>query len=195
MARQTARTQPLLPEWRGALFRVRLARLRALERSAVPIGSDGGAEPEPPRFDMAYLSNPQPTFPAMSRKGISLKGRVGSKGGGTEGSASPSAAPVTARHRNVRRNEPDNPNTIVAAPYAHTAHSNTTPRRSIRSIDRTITTLISTAPTDGAAYSHPYPLAPTRRMSCAKIGRSAVADGSAEAKGSLTDAKRRSSSR
>jgi hypothetical protein len=40
---------PLLPEWRGALFRVRLARLRALERSAVPIRSDGDAEPRPPR--------------------------------------------------------------------------------------------------------------------------------------------------
>ena len=41
--------EPLLPEWRGALFRVRLARLRALERTAVPIGSDGSAEPEPQR--------------------------------------------------------------------------------------------------------------------------------------------------
>ncbi|MGH3041779.1 MAG: hypothetical protein ACRDNG_08600 [Gaiellaceae bacterium] len=39
--------EPLLPEWRGALFRVRLARLRALERTAVPIGSDGNAEPQP----------------------------------------------------------------------------------------------------------------------------------------------------
>ena len=38
---------PLLPEWRGALFRVRLARLRALERTAVPIRSDGDAEPTP----------------------------------------------------------------------------------------------------------------------------------------------------
>lgn len=38
---------PLLPEWRGTLFRVRLARLRALERTAVPIGTD--AAPEPPR--------------------------------------------------------------------------------------------------------------------------------------------------
>jgi hypothetical protein len=37
--------EPLLPEWRGALFRVRFARLRALEKTAVPIGSDGGAEP------------------------------------------------------------------------------------------------------------------------------------------------------
>ena len=37
--------EPLLPEWRGALFRVRLARLRALERSAVTIGSDQGAPP------------------------------------------------------------------------------------------------------------------------------------------------------
>jgi hypothetical protein len=39
--------EPLLPEWRGALFRVRLARLRALERTALPIGSDGNAEPQP----------------------------------------------------------------------------------------------------------------------------------------------------
>ena len=39
-----------------------------------------------------------------------------------------------------------------------------------------MTTLVSTAPTDGAAYSQPYPLAPTCRMSCAKIGSSAVAD-------------------
>jgi hypothetical protein len=39
--------EPLLPEWRGALFRVRLARLRALERSAVTIGSDEGVPPEP----------------------------------------------------------------------------------------------------------------------------------------------------
>ena len=37
--------EPLLPEWRGVLFRVRLARLRAIERAAVPIGSDGDAEP------------------------------------------------------------------------------------------------------------------------------------------------------
>jgi hypothetical protein len=28
--------EPLLPEWRGVLFRVRLARLRALERTALP---------------------------------------------------------------------------------------------------------------------------------------------------------------
>jgi hypothetical protein len=40
---------PLLPEWRGALFRVRLARLRALERTAMPLGSDGDARPEPRR--------------------------------------------------------------------------------------------------------------------------------------------------
>ena len=33
--------ETLLPEWRGALFRVRLARLRALERSAPAIGGDG----------------------------------------------------------------------------------------------------------------------------------------------------------
>jgi len=40
---------PLLPEWRGALFRVRLARLRALERTAMSLGSDGDAGPEPRR--------------------------------------------------------------------------------------------------------------------------------------------------
>ena len=34
----------MLPEWRGALFRVRLARLRALERSPLPL-----AEEEPER--------------------------------------------------------------------------------------------------------------------------------------------------
>jgi hypothetical protein len=35
-----------LPEWRGALFRVRLARLRALERLSVPVRVDGGKAPE-----------------------------------------------------------------------------------------------------------------------------------------------------
>jgi hypothetical protein len=38
--------EPLLPEWRGTLFRVRLARLRALERSAKVRGSDGSVEPQ-----------------------------------------------------------------------------------------------------------------------------------------------------
>ena len=39
----------LLPEWRGALFRVRLARLRALEK--LPLGGPGGdgSEPHPLR--------------------------------------------------------------------------------------------------------------------------------------------------
>ena len=41
--------EPLLPEWRGALFRVRLARLRALERTARPLGADAPPEPEPRR--------------------------------------------------------------------------------------------------------------------------------------------------
>lgn len=41
--------EPLLPEWRGALFRVRLARLRALERTTISLGSDGGPEPSRPR--------------------------------------------------------------------------------------------------------------------------------------------------
>ena len=47
---------PLLPEWRGALFRVRLARLRALERTAMPIGSDGDAPPEKRQRERASLS-------------------------------------------------------------------------------------------------------------------------------------------
>jgi hypothetical protein len=47
---------PLLPEWRGALFRVRLARLRALERTAVPLGSDGDARPEPRRRQRERIS-------------------------------------------------------------------------------------------------------------------------------------------
>ena len=37
-----------LPEWRGALFRVRLARLRALERLSVPIRSEEPAAPSEP---------------------------------------------------------------------------------------------------------------------------------------------------
>jgi len=41
--------EPLLLEWRGALFRVRLARLRAVERSARPLRSDGDAPREPKR--------------------------------------------------------------------------------------------------------------------------------------------------
>lgn len=37
---------PLLPEWRGALFRVRLARLRALERPAIKVAGDQTATHE-----------------------------------------------------------------------------------------------------------------------------------------------------
>jgi hypothetical protein len=50
--------EPLLPEWRGALFRVRLARLRAIERATVAIGSDGDAEPRrhKPRREAASVS-------------------------------------------------------------------------------------------------------------------------------------------
>jgi hypothetical protein len=32
--------EPLLPEWRGALFRVRLARLRALDRPGIRVATD-----------------------------------------------------------------------------------------------------------------------------------------------------------
>jgi hypothetical protein len=41
--------ETLLPEWRGSLFRVRLARLRALERSAPAIGGDGEPSATTPR--------------------------------------------------------------------------------------------------------------------------------------------------
>ena len=44
-AADTELVEPLLPEWRGVLFRVRLARLRALERSAVSPGLDEPPEP------------------------------------------------------------------------------------------------------------------------------------------------------
>jgi hypothetical protein len=40
-----ALVEPLLPEWRGALFRVRLARLRALERPGIALPQD---TPSPP---------------------------------------------------------------------------------------------------------------------------------------------------
>jgi hypothetical protein len=41
--------EPLLPEWRGILFRVRLARLRALERTAVPRDEASPADRQRPR--------------------------------------------------------------------------------------------------------------------------------------------------
>jgi predicted secreted protein len=41
--------EPLLPEWRGVLFRVRLARLRALERTAVTIGTSESSPTAPRR--------------------------------------------------------------------------------------------------------------------------------------------------
>ena len=52
--------EPLLPEWRGVLFRVRLARLRALERGAARLqaaGSDDGlaARPERRRASISAL--------------------------------------------------------------------------------------------------------------------------------------------
>jgi hypothetical protein len=50
--------EPLLPEWRGALFRVRLARLRALERPEVPsaAGMQSSAPPEHPPFNRTGLA-------------------------------------------------------------------------------------------------------------------------------------------
>jgi hypothetical protein len=43
--------EPLLPEWRGSLFRVRLARLRALERTNALATEAGAAPPERPEAD------------------------------------------------------------------------------------------------------------------------------------------------
>jgi hypothetical protein len=50
---------PLLPEWRGALFRVRLARLRALERPGLALAADDllkPAEPEHVPFNRTGLA-------------------------------------------------------------------------------------------------------------------------------------------
>src|SRR6266516_153175 len=87
-----------------------------------------------------------------------------------------SVAPVTARQKNVSQNERDRPKTTVANPYPATAYKRTNPRRSIRSASNTIAVLVTRAPAAGAAYSQPYPWAPTRRTSWAKIGSRAVAD-------------------
>ncbi len=61
--------EPLLPEWRGALFRVRLARLRALESTTVPIGSDGDAEPAPRR-----RQRERPPLSALVATGLVISG-------------------------------------------------------------------------------------------------------------------------
>jgi hypothetical protein len=42
----------LLPEWRGALFRVRLARLRALERSPLPLPLEDAVPAQPHAGEM-----------------------------------------------------------------------------------------------------------------------------------------------
>ncbi len=47
-----------LPEWRGALFRVRLARLRALERLSVPIRLEKGPAPEAAGLGAETMSSP-----------------------------------------------------------------------------------------------------------------------------------------
>jgi hypothetical protein len=61
--------EPLLPEWRGALFRVRLARLRALERTALQMGTDGNPEPEPPRH-----RRERPSLSALVATGLVIGG-------------------------------------------------------------------------------------------------------------------------
>jgi hypothetical protein len=61
--------EPLLPEWRGALFRVRLARLRALERTALQMGNDGNAEPEP-----APRRRERPSPSALVATGLVISG-------------------------------------------------------------------------------------------------------------------------
>jgi hypothetical protein len=62
--------EPLLPEWRGALFRVRLARLRALERTALHMGTDGNAEPEPP----PRQRRERPSLSALIATGLVISG-------------------------------------------------------------------------------------------------------------------------
>lgn len=61
---------PLLPEWRGALFRVRLARLRAIESATVTIGSDGDPEPAPRRRRAREL----PSVSALVATGLVIGG-------------------------------------------------------------------------------------------------------------------------
>ena len=50
----------MLPEWRGALFRVRLARLRALERSPLPLAE------EEPEHRMPRKPAPDPSKAALT---------------------------------------------------------------------------------------------------------------------------------
>jgi hypothetical protein len=66
-----------------------------------------------------------------------------------------SAMPVSARQANVNQKVREKPKPTVASPYAATAHRRAAPRRSMRSVRKTIAALISVAPTAGAAYSHP----------------------------------------
>ncbi len=46
--------EPLLPEWRGALFRVRLARLRAIERPGLTLASDTSPERSEPEEGVPF---------------------------------------------------------------------------------------------------------------------------------------------
>ena len=62
-----------------------------------------------------------------------------------------SVRPVSARQPNITQNECDAPKATVASPYPATAHSSTSPRRSMRSTRRTMAVLATRAPTDGAA--------------------------------------------
>src|SRR6516162_1857152 len=87
-----------------------------------------------------------------------------------------SDAPVSARQVNVSQNDRESPNTTVASPYPVTAQSSSRPRNSTRSVSGTIAPLANNAPDAGAAYSQPYPSAPTCSTTCAKMGKSAVAD-------------------
>lgn len=64
----TELVEPLLPEWRGVLFRVRLARLRAIEQTTVSIGSDG--DPEPKRRARREL----PSVSALVATGLVIGG-------------------------------------------------------------------------------------------------------------------------
>jgi hypothetical protein len=61
----------LLPEWRGALFRVRLARLRALERYPLELPETGEAAARPARRNEARVS-----LSALAATGLVVAGAL-----------------------------------------------------------------------------------------------------------------------
>ena len=67
------------PEWRGALFRVRLARLRALERTAMPIGTDDGPAARAEAAARARLALGDRRHRARDRRRVPLHRRRGAR--------------------------------------------------------------------------------------------------------------------